>query len=193
MSIGSAFQWPQYPTAQAADRLVNKGVVVVASIGNSGANGLYSAGAPGLGQKVIGVASFDNTHVCSGRLRRLAGWPAGRLQPRDWRAAPADLRQPPAGGAPARRPRPTTLAARCRPAASTGKIALIRRGTCGFYQKAYQRTGRGRRRRGALQQRGWRAEPDRRGRPRHHHPRRGDLRRRWRADRQPHRRRADRP
>ena len=63
MSIGSAFQWPQYPTAVASDRLVNKGMVVVASIGNSGANGLYSAGAPGLGQKVIGVAAFDNTNV----------------------------------------------------------------------------------------------------------------------------------
>ena len=35
MSIGSSFQWPQYPTAAAADRLVNKGMVVVASIGNS--------------------------------------------------------------------------------------------------------------------------------------------------------------
>ena len=63
MSIGSAFQWPQYPTAVASDRLVNKGMVVVASIGNSGANGLYAAGAPGLGQKVIGVAAFDNTNV----------------------------------------------------------------------------------------------------------------------------------
>jgi minor extracellular serine protease Vpr len=63
MSIGSAFQWPQYPTAQASDRMVNRGMVVVASIGNSGANGLYSAGAPGLGEKVIGVASFDNTEV----------------------------------------------------------------------------------------------------------------------------------
>jgi minor extracellular serine protease Vpr len=60
MSIGSSFQWPQYPTAQAADRLVEKGMVVVASIGNSGASGLYSAGAPGLGEHVIGVASFDN-------------------------------------------------------------------------------------------------------------------------------------
>ena len=60
MSIGSAFQWPQYPTAQAADRLVENGMVVVASIGNSGASGLYSAGAPGLGEHVIGVASFDN-------------------------------------------------------------------------------------------------------------------------------------
>lgn len=63
MSIGSSFQWPQYPTAVAASRLANKGVIVVASIGNSGANGLYAAGAPGLGDKVIGVASFDNTHV----------------------------------------------------------------------------------------------------------------------------------
>ena len=63
MSIGSAFQWPQYPTAQASDRMVNKGMVVVASIGNSGASGLYSAGAPGLGNKVIGVASFDNTDI----------------------------------------------------------------------------------------------------------------------------------
>lgn len=60
MSIGSSFQWPQYPTAQAADRLVEKGMVVVASIGNSGASGLYSAGAPGLGENVIGVASYDN-------------------------------------------------------------------------------------------------------------------------------------
>lgn len=63
MSIGSAYQWPQYPTAQAADRLVNKGMVVVASIGNSGANGTYAAGAPGVGKKVIGVASFDNTET----------------------------------------------------------------------------------------------------------------------------------
>lgn len=62
MSIGSSFQWPQYPTAQASDRMVNKGMVVVASIGNSGTSGTYAAGAPGVGKKVIGVASFDNTH-----------------------------------------------------------------------------------------------------------------------------------
>jgi len=61
MSIGAAFTWPQYPTAVAATRLVNKGMVVVASIGNEGSYGLYSAGAPGLGEKVIGVASYDNT------------------------------------------------------------------------------------------------------------------------------------
>jgi minor extracellular serine protease Vpr len=37
MSIGSAFTWPQYPTATASDNLVDQGMVVVASIGNSGA------------------------------------------------------------------------------------------------------------------------------------------------------------
>ena len=63
MSIGSAYTWPQYPTAVASNNLVDAGVVVVASIGNSGDTGIYSAGAPGVGEKVIGVASFDNTHV----------------------------------------------------------------------------------------------------------------------------------
>lgn len=63
MSIGSGFTWPQYPTAQAADRLVTSGMVVVASIGNNGTSGVFAAGAPGLGHKVIGVASYDNTHI----------------------------------------------------------------------------------------------------------------------------------
>ena len=63
MSIGAAFQWPQYPTATAADRLVKHGVIVVASAGNNGANGLYGASAPSVGKDVIAVASFDNTHA----------------------------------------------------------------------------------------------------------------------------------
>ena len=64
MSIGDAFNtWHQSPTGQASDNLVKKGMVVVASIGNSGANGVYSGGVPGVGTKVIGVASFDNSHV----------------------------------------------------------------------------------------------------------------------------------
>ena len=69
MSIGSAHSWPQYPTATASDNLVDEGMVVVASIGNEGASGLYSAGAPGLGEHVIGVASFDNTHIMTTTAR----------------------------------------------------------------------------------------------------------------------------
>ena len=69
-SLGSGRQWPQYPTAQASSRLVNKGIVMVASIGNNGPGGsspdaLFAAGAPGVGNKVIGVASYDNMRSCS--------------------------------------------------------------------------------------------------------------------------------
>ena len=60
LSLGQAFQWPGYPTAEAADALAAEGVVVVASIGNSGEAGIWSASAPGVGEDVIGVASTDN-------------------------------------------------------------------------------------------------------------------------------------
>ncbi|MCB0913815.1 MAG: S8 family serine peptidase, partial [Propionibacteriaceae bacterium] len=64
-SLGAARQWPQYPTAQASSRLTAKGVVMVASTGNNGPlgsspDGLWAAGAPGTGSKVIATASFDN-------------------------------------------------------------------------------------------------------------------------------------
>jgi subtilisin family serine protease len=136
MSIGSAYQWPEYPTAQAADRLVKKGVVVVASIGNNGANGLYSAGAPGLGKKVIGTASFDNTHVAL---------PFFTVSPDN-----TVIGYTPATGAPlpptsgtypmARTGTSTTANDACSPLPTgslAGKVALIRRGTCTFYAKAY--------------------------------------------------------
>jgi subtilisin family serine protease len=136
MSFGSSFQWPQYPTAQAATRLVNKGMVVVASIGNSGTNGLYSAGSPGLGDKVIGVASFDNSHdylpyfTITPDDARIGYFPAT--------AAPA----PPTSGnvAMARTGTASSTADACAalPAGSlSGQVALIRRGTCSFYQKAF--------------------------------------------------------
>ena len=68
MSIGSRTEWPQSPTGAAATRLLKKGMVVVASIGNNGPGGSapdgpYAAGAPGVGTDVIGVASYDNSHA----------------------------------------------------------------------------------------------------------------------------------
>ena len=138
MSIGSAFQWPQYPTAVAASRLVNKGMVVVASIGNSGASGLYSASAPGLGKNVIGVASFDNTHVL---LPAFTVTPDGqKIGYTNATAAPA---APTSGSFEmARTGTVTSPADGCTatgapaPGSLTGKVALIRRGTCGFAEKA---------------------------------------------------------
>ena len=136
MSIGSSYQWPQYPTAQASDRLVNKGVAVVASIGNSGAEGLYTAGAPGVGKKVIGVASFENTHITLNTFT---------ISPDN-----TAIGYTPATGSPLPPTSGTSSMARTGTAASTadacvalpagslnGKVALIRRGTCGFYVKSF--------------------------------------------------------
>ena len=135
MSIGSAYQWPEYPTARGADRLVGRGVVVVCSIGNNGANGLYSAGAPGVGEKVIGVASFDNSHDYL---------PYFTISPDNTAMGYAT-----ATGAPAPPTSETGWLARTGTSVSTndacdplpagsldGMIALVRRGTCSFYQKA---------------------------------------------------------
>lgn len=136
MSIGSPYDWPQSPTAMASNRLVNKGMVVVASIGNNGANGLYSAGAPGLGQKVIGVASYDNNYTT---------FPAFSISPDDkligYSSATGAPPAPTTGTYPMARTGTKTVtndACSALPAGSlTGKIALIRRGTCTFYIKAY--------------------------------------------------------
>ena len=127
MSIGSAFNtWPQYPTAAASDALVNAGVSVVASIGNSGANGLYSAGAPGVGRKVIGVASFDNVGI---RLPYFTVTPANMTAGYNSASgAPArtDVGQPAADEANAVGTVPpgacpqTTAALPCRPGTYTG-------------------------------------------------------------------------
>jgi minor extracellular serine protease Vpr len=127
MSIGSAYTWPQYPTAVAASRLVDRGMVVVASIGNSGANGLYSAGAPGLGENVIGVASFDNSNVflpyaiVNGRNIGYVTMTFSPPMPASGTGEVVDV----------------GLACSALPAGSAaGKIALAARGSCSFAIKA---------------------------------------------------------
>jgi subtilisin family serine protease len=128
MSIGSAFQWPQYPTAVAASRLVNKGMVVVASIGNSGTSGLYAAGAPGLGEKVIGVASFDNSHTLLPYFtvnNQNIGYLTMSFSP-----------EPPTSGS----QEIVNIGQACNAdtllADPSGKVALASRGVCSFAEKA---------------------------------------------------------
>jgi subtilisin family serine protease len=140
-SLGAARQWPQYPTAQASSRLVDRGVIMVASIGNNGPGGsspdaLFAAGAPGVGEKVIGVASFDNTTSTQQAFtanpgNRLVGFFAATGAP-----------PPPASGtlSLARTGTTTTPDDACAtlPSGSlSGQAALIRRGTCSFYIKAF--------------------------------------------------------
>jgi len=135
-SLGAARQWPQYPTAQASSRLARKGVVMVASIGNNGPGGsspdaLWAAGAPGVGENVIGVASFDNAQ----RSFRVGAVPAG------YNPATGSPVAPTSGSLPlARTGTPASADDGCTslPAGSmAGKAVLIRRGTCGFYVKAF--------------------------------------------------------
>jgi subtilisin family serine protease len=137
MSIGSSYQWPAYPTAQAADRLVEKGVVVVTSAGNSGANGTWAVSAPGIGEKVIATANVQNTHI---------KFPVFTVSPDNlavaYLQATASSLAPLSGTAPlARTGTATSTADACNtnpPAPGTllGQVALIRRGTCGFAEKA---------------------------------------------------------
>ncbi|NED97400.1 S8 family serine peptidase [Phytoactinopolyspora alkaliphila] len=137
MSLGAGFAtWPQYPTAAASDALVDEGVVVVASIGNSGASGTWSAGAPGVGEKVIGVASFDNVRYDA---RAFTASPDDRPFP----YSPATgAPEPPADGSlPMSRTgttdSPTDACTAEGPLPDlTGTAALIRRGECPFHEKA---------------------------------------------------------
>ena len=143
MSIGSAFNtWPGYPTAAASDALVKKGVIVVASIGNSGADGVYSAGAPGVGNDVIGTASFDNTFV---NINNATITPAGlTVGYQNMSGAPApppapfsgslSLWTPTAGtGTPVQGCNADNYAG-----FPLGAMAIVQRGTCSFAIKAQQ-------------------------------------------------------
>ena len=135
MSIGSARQWPSYPTASAARQLVNHGMVVIAAAGNDGTIGLYGSAAPGVGDRVVSVASFDNTFI---------NLPAFTVSPDD-----TPIGYVMSGSSPliplsgtyeiVRTGNTSSTADGCAalaPGSLAGKVALIRRGTCGFYNKA---------------------------------------------------------
>jgi minor extracellular serine protease Vpr len=145
-SLGAARQWPQYPTAQASSRLVSKGVVMVASIGNNGPGGsspdaLFAAGAPGVGAKVIGVASFDNAQRAFTVNGTAYGYNPATASPLPPTSGSLPMGRTWTGAAPS--PATSTTAAPVNdgcaalPAGSmTGLAVLIRRGTCGFHVKA---------------------------------------------------------
>jgi minor extracellular serine protease Vpr len=134
ISIGTPYTWPEYPTAVAADKLVKKGIVVVASAGNSGDRGAYATGGVGAGERVISVASVDNSHVLLN---------AFSISPDDKHIGylPSSGAPPPTSGAISLKKTgtPTSTNDACGPLPSdslTGHAALIRRGTCSFYVKA---------------------------------------------------------
>ncbi|KAG0371291.1 hypothetical protein BGZ54_007480 [Gamsiella multidivaricata] len=60
MSLGSGSAYRSTPIAVLADRLTARGLAVVASAGNDGADGVWSVSNAGLGALSTSVASFDN-------------------------------------------------------------------------------------------------------------------------------------
>ncbi|KAK3811318.1 MAG: peptidase S8/S53 domain-containing protein, partial [Benniella sp.] len=60
MSLGSGSAYRSTPLAVLADKLVAKGMAVVASAGNDGSDGVWSVSNAGLGATSTSVASFDN-------------------------------------------------------------------------------------------------------------------------------------
>ena len=138
MSIGSGYQWPQYPTAVAASNLATSGTIVSCSGGNNGDRGVWATGAPGVGTNVLASASVENTTISAA---------AFRITPDDkgitYNLGSA-VPPPPLSGQfeVARTATDATLATdACNvnppaPGSLAGKVALIRRGGCTFFEKS---------------------------------------------------------
>ncbi|PFG39593.1 Fn3 domain-containing protein [Georgenia soli] len=140
MSLGASYvTWPSYPTAVAADTMVDRGVVMVISQGNEGDMGTFSGGAPSVSDKAISVASFENTLVTSPALTLDSGETVGYATATGAPPAPTsgslEVVAPaphPDGPVPADSP-----LLGCTPVEGVaGQALLVSRGTCSFHQKA---------------------------------------------------------
>ncbi|MCD0168924.1 S8 family serine peptidase [Deinococcus sp. 23YEL01] len=140
LSIGSAFtNWESAPSAKVGSRMVKKGMIVVASAGNSGANGQYSMGGVTMGDNVISVASVSNTEIEVSNFVLSDGSSVGYVTGDGPPAAKSDVTL-----AITKKPghTPTTTNDGCTASGGfaagslTGKAVLIQRGACTFLEKA---------------------------------------------------------
>lgn len=131
MSLGASYAtWPSYPTAQAADRLVDRGVVVVVSQGNEGTNGTFSGGAPSVADNVISVGSVDNSEYMADYVTTGAGAELAVLTASDGGTfAPGASYELLAAD-------PITGCEGIAPATGPGQAVLLQRGGCTFHAKA---------------------------------------------------------
>ncbi|GGS42754.1 S8 family serine peptidase [Deinococcus knuensis] len=143
LSIGSAFEnWEATPSAKVGSRMVKKGMVVVASAGNSGASGQYSMGGVTMGDNVISVASVSNTEIEVKSFTLSAdgskvGYFAATGAPEATVGTTLPIGKNPTSS-------PTTTNDGClvgganpfAPGSLTGQAVLIRRGSCTFYEKS---------------------------------------------------------
>lgn len=139
MSLGAPFMtWDEYPTAQASDEIIAKGVVVVASGGNEGEAGTFSGGAPGVGRDVITVGSVENTKVHLPYFtvgKRKVGYGSaddGGKVPTSGKMKLASAgKDADAADAPVLGCDPADV-----PKAKKKQALLVKRGTCSFHDKA---------------------------------------------------------
>ncbi|WP_233188056.1 S8 family serine peptidase, partial [Actinomyces qiguomingii] len=139
-----------YPITSSAETLANQGVVVTASQGNAGENGVWSMGAPAAGEHILAAGSIDNT-IALGHYLTVSSETAGSegrflyavaegttaSVQRDNNVqyplvASGDLAAD--GG-----DEVTDASLLCQPAdadAFAGRIVMVRRGGCGFDVKA---------------------------------------------------------
>ena len=173
MSIGDDYaSWPEEPTAQP------RRTSSCARASSSRSRGqcrrrhrtaLFSGGDPGTSNEAITVGSVDNAEGVLGADHRQRRSPYGFTPAAGAPAPPKTGSFPMAKtGTPTtrRRRRATALA----PGSLTGKVVLIRRGTCSVLHQGVERAERGCRRRRPLQQRAGFDQSDGRRRAADHDP-----------------------
>ena len=128
LSLGSNNGWAQDFLSVALSRMLDFGMIPVASAGNNGASGIYTVGAPGAGENVITVASFDNIEFET-NIFEVAGETIG------YTAMTGSLAAPSSGSEEI-----VFIGRACDgdtlEADPDGKVALAVRGACTFAEKA---------------------------------------------------------
>ncbi|KAJ1905671.1 hypothetical protein LPJ81_001797 [Coemansia sp. IMI 209127] len=136
LSLGGG-AWSEDPLAVACSRLVEKGVVVVAANGNDGSSGLFTAGSPAVGKGVISVGSVDNWNITghtatfstpNGARSVLLSTPGSELLPFVFESPVAVVALVDGSG--------NNEGCNSTSRNLSGKVALVKRGTCTFVQKA---------------------------------------------------------
>jgi hypothetical protein len=135
LSLGETNAWGATSDSEAdiVNKIVSKGVSVVISAGNSGAQGIYTVGQPGTSASAFSVASIENDYyvakelTATGISHSILYSPTGVDSIADGGVAISDKNPGNAAD--------SCTASQISPAVK-GKIALIQRGTCAFTDKA---------------------------------------------------------
>ncbi|KAI8377474.1 peptidase S8/S53 domain-containing protein [Radiomyces spectabilis] len=133
LSLGETNNWSNDPTALVTNRLVEKGVSVIAAAGNDGREGAFILSSPSTAVRAVSVASVDNAYG----LEPMMLLENGELYP-----FLASKEHPimPNGTVVSYDNSSTETSLACKgshPSSDIrGKIALVRRGSCTFDEKA---------------------------------------------------------